>query len=186
MSEKEARTHVRIDDRILLRFRRLTPEEFQEKMLRYRTGEESPWIDPLRPPGEARKLDYHLKKLREKNRDLAEVLEILALRMDRLLLDMKAEEIRREFREISANLSGAGLRVPLGERPQVGDLYELDIGLLPEYYFFRAYGEVVRLEDSEVAFRFVWITEDDQDRLVQHVFRKQILQIQISRRAVEK
>ncbi|RUM89158.1 MAG: hypothetical protein DSZ24_01840 [Thermodesulfatator sp.] len=185
MPEKETRTHVRVDDRILLRLRPLSLEEFQKKIARYRSGEESPWIDPLRSPGEARKLDYHLKKLREKNRDLAEILEIMALKMDRLLVHLKSEEVLREFREVQANISGAGLRVPVENPPQVGEIFELDIGLLPDYYFFRVYGEVVRVEDSQVAFKFIWITEEDLDRLVQHVFRRQLLLIQASRRAVK-
>ncbi len=180
----EGRQHVRIDDRILIRYRRITPEEFQEKVARYRSGEEEPWIDPLRTPGEARKLNYHLQKLREKNRDLAEILEILALKLDRLLVEAKSE-VLKQFQEIKVNISGAGIRFEMDPLPRVGEIFEFDLGLLPEYQFIRAYGEVVRVEGREAAFKFIWITEEDVDRLVQHIFRKQLLQIQASRRAVK-
>ncbi|WP_297055298.1 PilZ domain-containing protein [Thermosulfurimonas sp.] len=183
-NSSEARQHVRIDDRILIRYRRISPEEFAQRIAKYRTGEEEPWIDPLRTPRESRKLSYHLQKLREKNRDLAEVLEILALKLDRLLVEVKSEALK-EFREVVANISGAGIRFPIEPLPAVGDLFELDLGLLPEYEFLRCYGEVVRLEEKEAAFKFVWITEEDRDRLVQHIFRKQLLQIQASRRTIK-
>ncbi len=181
--EKELRSHVRIDDRVLLRYRQITPEEFQQKLELFRSGKEIPWIDPFRTPGEARKLSYHLKKLWEKNKDLAEVLEILALKLDRILLTLK-EDALKDYQEVPVNISGAGIRFAMESPPEVGALFELDIGLLPEYYFFRAYGEVVRVEGSEVAFKFVWIREEDVDRLVQNIFKKQILQIQASKRAV--
>ncbi len=180
----EGRQHVRIDDHILIRYRRITPEEFREKVARYQSGEEDPWIDPLRSPGESRKLTYHLQKLREKNRDLAEILEILALKLDRLLVEAKSE-ILKHFKEIKVNISGAGLRFEIDPLPQIGEIFELDLGLLPEYQFIRAYGEVVRVEGREAAFKFIWITEDDVDRLVQHIFRKQLLRIQASRRTVK-
>jgi len=185
MEKKEqGRQHVRIDDRVLLRYRRLSPEEFREKVSRYQAGEEEPWVDPIRTPGEARRLNYHLQKLREKNRDLSEILEILALKLDRLLVEAKSEALK-EFREVKVNISGAGIRFELDPLPEPGDIFEFDIGLLPEYHFVRAYGEVVRVEGREAAFKFIWITEEDVDRVVQHVFRKQLLQIQASRRAVK-
>jgi len=182
--DREVRTHLRIDDRILLKYRKISPEEFQKKIALYKSGKESPWIDPLRGPGEVKKLNYHLKRLWEKNRDLAEILEILALKLDRILLTLK-QEILRDFQEVAVNISGAGLRFALKPLPDMGEIFEFDIGLLPEYYFFRAYGEVVRVEDKETAFKFIWLTEEDLDRLVQHIFKKQLLQIQASKRVVE-
>jgi len=182
--EKNLRTHVRINDRILIKYRRISQEEFQQKMALYKSGKESPWIDPFRKPGEVKKLNYHLKKLWEKNRDLAEILEILILKLDRILLTLREESLR-EFREVAVNISGAGLRFAMEPLPNIGEIFEFDIGLLPEYYFFRAYGEVVRVEDKEAAFKFIWLTEEDLDKLVQHIFKQQLLQIQASKRTVK-
>ncbi len=182
--EREARTHVRIDDTVLIKFRKVSLEEFQKKIEAYNSGKESPWIDPLRAPGEARKLNYHLKKLWEKNRDLAEVLEILATKLDRILLNLNKEALK-DFKEVRVNISGAGIRLEMDPLPEVGDIFELDIGLLPDYYFFRVYAEVVRVEDGQAAMKFVWIKEEDLDKLVQNIFKKQLLQIQLSKRAVK-
>jgi len=186
MSE-EKRSYIRIHDCILLRYQKLSKEELEAKLEEYRKGKDQPWIDPIRPPGEARKQEALLKKLRERDRELAGLLEILNQKLDRILIHLFGADYLKGFVEIEANLSAGGLRVPLPEEPQIGEVFELDIGLMPEWYFFRAYGEVVRVEKKEdggfeVAFKFIWITEADQDRLVQHIFRQQVLQLQACKR----
>ena len=178
---KESRTHVRIEDRILVKYQKLSWEKFEERIKHYQEGLESPWIDPIRTPGEARKISYHLKRLWEKNRDLAEILEILTLKLDRILLKLQ-EELLKDYQEVLVNISGAGLRMPMKPLPEVGEVFEFDMVLLPEYHFFRTYGEVVRVEEKEAAFKFLWIAEDDLERLIQHIFKKQLLQIQLSKR----
>lgn len=190
MSE-EKRSYIRIYDRILLRYQRLSREEFEERLREYQEGKAQPWIDPIRPPGEVRKLESLLKKLRERDRDLAGLLELLHHKMDRILVYLMGPECLKGFTEVEANLSAGGMRVPLDEEVCEGDIFELDIGLLPEWCFLRTYGQVVRVdkgsgERREVAFRFIWITEGDQDRLVQHIFRQQILQLQASKRIIKR
>ncbi len=184
---KEKRSYIRIYDRILLRYQRLSPEEFEQRVQEYQEGKDQPWIDPIRPPGEVRKLESLLKKLRERDRDLAGIMELLHQKIDRILIHLLGPECLKGFREVEANLSAGGIRVPLKEEVKEGEIFELDLGLLPEWSFMRTYGEVVRVEEGrtgekEVAFRFIWITEGDQDRLVQHIFRQQVLQLQASRR----
>ncbi len=186
MSE-EKRHHIRIYDRVLLRLKPLKREEFEKKLANYKEGKEKPWIDPIRPPGEVVKLESYLKRLREKDRELAGVLEILNQKLDRILIHFLGEEFLKGFRETEANLSAGGLRVRLSHEPKPGDLYEIDLGLLPEWLFLKTFGEVVRVENCdsqgcEVAFKFIWITEADQDKLVQHIFRQQVLQLKASRR----
>ncbi len=186
MSE-EKRSYIRIYDRILLRYQRLTKEEFEQRVKEYKEGKAQPWIDPIRPPGEVRKLESLLKKLRERDRELAGLMELLHHKMDRILIHLMGPDCLKGFREVEANLSAGGMRVPLDEEVNPGDIFELDLGLLPEWCFLRIYGEVVRIEEGpegrrEVAFKFIWITEGDQDRLVQHIFRQQVLQLQASKR----
>ncbi|NPA48999.1 MAG: PilZ domain-containing protein [Thermodesulfobacteria bacterium] len=186
MSE-EKRHHIRIYDHILLRLKPLKREEFEKKLENFREGKEKPWIDPIRPPGEVVKFESYLKRLREKDRELAGIMQILNQKLDRILIHLLGDDFLKGFQEVEANLSAGGLRVRLEEEPAVGDLYEIDLGLLPEWLFLKTFGEVVRVEnctDSEcdVAFKFIWITEADQDKLVQHVFRQQVLQLQASRR----
>ncbi len=186
MSE-EKRHYIRIYDRVFLRLKPLTREDFEKKLANYKDGKEKPWIDPIRPPGEVAKLESNLKRLREKDRELAGILEILNQKLDRILIHLLGEEFLKGFREVEVNLSAGGIRVKLSQKPKQGELYEIDLGLLPEWLFLKTFGEVVRVEDCdadgcEVAFKFIWITEADQDKLVQHIFRQQVLQLQASRR----
>ncbi len=185
---EEKRSYIRIYDRILLRYQRLSKEEFERRVQEYQEGKAQPWIDPIRPPGEVRKLESMLKKLRERDRELAGLMKLLHHKMDRILIHLMGPECLKGFREVEANLSAGGMRVILEEEVQPGDIFELDLGLLPEWCFLRTYGEVVRIDQKqkegsrEVAFKFIWITEGDQDRLVQHIFRQQVLQLQASKR----
>ena len=186
MSE-EKRNYIRIYDRILLRCKKISREEFERKLENFREGKEHPWIDPIHSPGEVSKLESFLKKLRDEQRELAGVLEIINQKLDRLLINLLGEKLLKGFREVEANLSAGGLRVVLSEETKEGDIYEIDLGLLPDWVFLKTFGEVVRanqIEDSqwEVAFKFIWITEADQDRLVRHIFRQQVLQLQATKR----
>ncbi len=186
MSE-EKRNYIRIYDHVLLRLKKLDRQQFERKLENFREGKEHPWIDPIRPPGEAVKVESLLKKLREENRELAGLLEILNHKLDRILIHLLGDEFLRGFREVEANLSAGGIRVVIPEEPQVGDIYEIDLGLLPDWIFLKTFGEVVRVEECEdgfceVAFKFIWITEADQDRLVRHIFRQQVLQLKATRR----
>ncbi len=185
MSE-EKRHYIRVCDRIYIKCQKLSKHEFENKIKEYELGKELPWIDPLHPPGEARKWESLLKKLRERDRELAGLFEILEQKLDRILVNLVGPKCLKGFVKVEADISGGGLKVILPEKPALGEIFELDIGLIPEWYFFRAYGEVVRTKKLgnkyEVAFKFIWITETDQDRLVQHVFRQQVLQLQAKKR----
>ncbi|HHI97691.1 MAG TPA: PilZ domain-containing protein [Thermodesulfatator atlanticus] len=186
MSE-EKRRFIRIYDRVLLRLKPLAREEFEQKLANFREGKERPWIDPVRPPGEVVKFESFLKRLRERDRELAGILQILNQKLDRILIHLLGKEFLKGFQEVEANISAGGLRVRLDNAPQPGQLYEIDLGLLPDWIFLKTFGEVIRVDECEeggyeVAFKFVWITEADQDKLVQHIFRQQVLQIQASKR----
>ncbi|WP_022852432.1 PilZ domain-containing protein [Thermodesulfatator atlanticus] len=186
MSE-EKRNYIRIYDHVLLRLKPLSREEFERKLENYREGKESPWIDPIRPPGEVLKLETYLKRLRDKDRDLAGVLQILNHKLDRILIKLLGEEFLEGFQETEANLSAGGLRIRFPKKLEVGAIFEIDLGLLPDWIFIKTFGEVIRVEKSEengyeVAFKFIWITEADQDKLVQHIFRQQVLQLKATKR----
>lgn len=184
----EKRNYIRVYDRILLRLKPLSRKEFEKRLAEFKEGKETPWIDPIHPPGEMAKLESYLKRLRERDRELAGLLEIINQKLDRVLIGLLGKEALEGFQEVTANLSAGGLKARLRLKPKPGDLFELDLGLLPEWIFLKTFGEVVRVEncegeECEVAFKFVWLTEADQDKLVQHIFRQQVLQIQASKRA---
>ncbi len=184
---EEKRNYIRIYDRILLRLRPLDRQTFERKLESFCQGKEHPWIDPIHSPGEVAKMESYIKRLREENRELAGVLELLNQKLDRILINLIGKEFLRDFQEIEANISAGGLRAIIPEKPEIGDVYEIDLGLLPDWIFMKTFGEVVRIEEieegkCEVAFKFIWITEADQDRLVRHIFRQQVLQIKAMKR----
>lgn len=184
---EEKRNYIRIYDRVLLRLKRLDRETFERKLEDFCQGREQPWIDPIHSPGEVAKMESFIKRLREDNRELAGVLELLNQKIDRILIHLVGQEFLQEFREVEANISAGGMRAVIPEKPEIGDVYEIDLGLLPDWIFMKTFGEVVRIEECEdgsceVAFKFIWITEADQDRLVRHIFRQQVLQIKAMKR----
>ncbi len=188
----EKRESIRIKDRILLGFKEIPEEIYRQKLDEYMQGLKDPWIESTHPS--VRKgTKKHLKRLREKDPDLASVLEIMDQKLNLLLNMMGSDELSGPkghcTRLCKVDLSAKGLAFPQEKTVEPGTLLDLNIGLLPEHYFFNCFGKVVRTDKKDdsflVAVKFIWITEDDQEKLIEHIFSRQVLQLRMRRKKKE-
>ena len=188
---KDRRGHNRITDRILLQFRPVEKEEFKEIINAYQEGIASPWSTYSHPEF-ARGIWEHTQKIRKKDEALASVLEILNQKLGIILnlLGAEKDEITND-KPKTVNLSASGFALVASKSILVGRILEMDIGLLPQRFFFRCYGQVTRCakikdrESYKMAIKFIWIIEDDQERLIEHIFQRQTLQLRLRRKQKE-
>jgi len=185
----ERRTHIRVKSRILLRFEPMESEEFQRL-----SGAGDGWAElPLLPgPSDLIRTgtERHIRTLRENQEPLAAVLDSidkkLTLIMNLLTLGHEEENLREHL----VDLSASGIAFDHGEPFPKGQNLRMDLVPFPSCERITTFGEVVRCtrkaEDKHrIAARFSWIRPDDQDRLVEHVFYLQTLQLKIRRKKRE-
>lgn len=192
MTKNDRRSHIRIQDQILLHYRRVNKGDYEKAVESYREGTASPWT-PSAHPHFLVSLHGVIKKLREKDEVLADVIELLDQKLTLILnlIDGK-RETECPARPHLVDLSATGLAFVDSDAISVGDFLEMEIGLLPSHSFFHCYGEVVRSEPDtkdksqrRIAVRFIWITESDQERLIEHIFQRQVLQLRLRRQQLE-
>jgi hypothetical protein len=184
-TEADRRSHIRIRDRVLLHFRPIEKEEYQKTITAYQNGTASPWIGGS-PPALGKSIQSHIKRIRDRDEALANILEAMDQKLGLILslLNADREEITAEPHEV--DLSAAGIAFLSPSELPVGQIMEIDLGLLPQRIFLRCYGEVVRCEKTKgrgiaTAVSFLWITEDDKDRLIEHIFQRQVLLLRLRR-----
>jgi len=191
MSKKnhDRRSHIRIKDQILLEYREISKEEFINTLNEYKKGTKVPW-NQCNHPYFSQSLHGALKKLKEKDENLGKVLELIDQKLDLIinLLDAsKKEKVSAKLYKVDISAMGLGF---LSKEPiKVGQYLDLTIGLLPAKIFINCFGKVIRCSEHEggykVAVKFVWISEADQDKLIEHIFQRQVLQLRLRREIKE-
>ncbi len=183
---EDRRAHIRIVDRILFSFKFMDKKEYEALIEKVLSGAEQPFEEYSMQWG-LPKIDAPLRKLREKDEALAKVLDIIDTKLN-LILNLLNLRLRKDTptQEVTVDISAAGLSFPYPEMIKEGQILQMDIGLLPEQYFFRCFGEVVRnqKDDDEgykIGVKFIWITEQDRERLIEHIFQQQVLQLRLRR-----
>jgi len=190
--EMEKRESIRIKDRILLGFREITEDTYRQRLDEYMAGLKDPWIESTHPT--VRKgIRKHLKRLKDKDPDLAAVLEVLDEKLNILMGHLGGDEAsganHHQTRLCKVDLSAKGVAFTSERAFEPGTILDLHIGLLPEHYFFNCFGRVVRKDEKNgnhfLAIKFIWITEDDQEKLIEHIFGRQVLQLRMRRKKKE-
>ncbi len=183
---EDRRAHIRIVDRILFSFKFMDKKEYEALIEKVLSGAEQPFEEYSMQWG-LPKIDAPLRKLREKDEALAKVLDIIDTKLN-LILNLLNLRLRKDTptQEVTVDISAAGLSFHYPEMIKEGQILQMDIGLLPEQYFFRCFGEVVRnqKDDDEgykIGVKFIWITEQDRERLIEHIFQQQVLQLRLRR-----
>ncbi len=190
---QEQRDSIRIKDKILLSFHPVSVDEFKTSVKNYMEGTEDPWVDTCHPTFQ-KDIKAHLKNIKEKDKDLAAVLEILDQKLNMILGLMDTGEtcekdgIPKKLYKVDLSAKGIGFLTKKGLSK--GTILKLSIGLLPEHYFFTCFGQIVRNQPQEEgAFngvKFIWITEDDQEKLIEHIFSRQVIYLRMRRQQKEK
>ena len=187
MSE-EKRKSIRIKDKILLSFHPVSEEEYQTRVKDYVEGVDDPWVGSCHPLFN-KDIKAHLKNIRDKDKDLAAVLEVLDQKLNLILGLVGTEEacgkanLPKKLYKVDLSARGIGFHTDK-EIPK-GTILDLAIGLLPEHYFFNCFGKVVRTEKRPDGYflgvKFLWITEDDKEKLIEHIFSRQVIYLRMRR-----
>ena len=184
--EKNKRRCIRIKDRILLNYQRIPEEECKNRVDQFISGQQVPWDQETVP--HFKKIDGFLKKIRGDNEALAQVLGVLDEKLSFLigrLVEMSGEEGDEMGKPVAVDISAACMGFVSGECLSPGETLEMTIGLLPEHYFFKAFGRVIRSEKRNnqwfSAVEFLWMNEEAKEKLVEHIFARQLQQLRMRR-----
>ncbi len=187
--EHDRRSHIRIKDQILLEYKEISAEELRETLNAYKEGTKVPWSQ-CNHPYFSQSLHGALKRLKEKDENLGKVLELIDQKLDlilNLLDSSRKEECPGKLYKV--DISAMGLAFLSKEPLKVGQYLDLTIGLLPAKIFINCFGKVIRCSQYEdlykIAVKFVWISEADQDKLIEHIFQRQVLQLRLRREIKE-
>jgi hypothetical protein len=188
---KDKRAYVRIRDQVFLRFRAIDAEEYAKAGPLCRHGMDSQW-PATEVLSASRKIDLYIQRMREKDDALANILEAFDQKLD-YILDILMMHMANGMPDepYIVELSAAGMAFSYHSPVPQGQVLEIDLGLLPERSFLRCYGKVVRCEDDRrggfaIAIEFICINNVDQDRLIEHVFKKQMAHLQLLRKERDK
>lgn len=182
-NSQERRRFYRINDRVSLNYRVVQPADLEKEIVR--TSRKQKEMAELRNAVYAidARLDVINQQLKEDNPVLAEVLTLfqrkIALHESMLGIDDFDDSAFSQAREI--NLSANGLafdaETPLSE----GSCLKLELVTYPEHHYIRVFANVVKcyqLQDDRssgyhVAVEFRSISNEDEEKIVNHIFKKQ-------------
>ncbi|MDF1613727.1 PilZ domain-containing protein [Desulfurivibrio dismutans] len=188
---RNRRGAVRATDRVLLAYKKVSPEKFEDITEDYRQG-----ISIYTQEGLADIQMYvgaqaALDRMRLKDPDMADFLKHLDNKVNLLLKRVKGERgVFDALKMQKVNLSAKGLAFYAFEAFQPGEIVEVHLALLPAYTFLYFFVRVVKC-DSEgehqgktiyrVGSEFALLMEEDRDKLVQHSFKQQSMALRSRR-----
>lgn len=173
------RAHMRMDVTILLQYRKLTPQQYEDMEEKDfsscdEASSESFSLHPFMEEKEKEKVAEHvdpfvINSLIDINTKLSLVLSMLSHEEHCIFTQQPTE----------ANLSEGGIGFTMNEEVEKGQLLEMEI-LMPSFptAVMKVWGKVVRtspLPDggNRVGVEYTHIKEEDQDRIVHFLFKKQ-------------
>lgn len=183
--DNNRREAVRVADRILISFDRLSPQEYKAILDDYSRG-----IMPSRREG-AYEIEAFvgtqnaLQRMREREEDLADFLQHLDTKINMVLSKLQGKPSPMDnLTLLEVSLSGVGIAFFLDHPMTVNDFLALNIVLLPNFSYIHCFGRVVTCEEKEdrrepektgyrIAVEFTLIMEDDREKLMQHSFKLQ-------------
>lgn len=188
---RNRRTAVRATDRVLLAYKKVTPEKYEDIAEDYRQG-----ISIYTQEGMGDVQIYigahtALERLRKKDPDLADYLRHLDNKLNILMKRVKGERsIFDALKMQKVSISGSGIAFFSFEEFAPGDIIELHLALLPTYTYLYFFAKVTQCDqDSEhqgrpiyrIGSEFALMMEEDREKLVQHNFKQQSLALRSRR-----
>ncbi|MDZ7641977.1 MAG: PilZ domain-containing protein [Desulfurivibrio sp.] len=180
---RERRQAVRATDRVMLAYKKISPEKFEGISEDYRQG-----ISIYTQEGMSDVQMYigahtALDRLRGRDPDLADFLRHLDNKLNILMKRVKGERsIFDALKMQKISLSGVGIAFYTFEEFTPGELLEIHLALLPAYQYLFFYVRVTHCDQEGehqgrpiylVGTEFALIMDDDREKLVQHNFKKQ-------------
>ncbi|MEF3168166.1 MAG: PilZ domain-containing protein [Deltaproteobacteria bacterium] len=184
----ERRSHIRIQDTILFRWEPISEEECRRLTCPPFDGVTAETLCHLPSPGA---MDNRLKVIREAHGPLASYLESIDRKLT-LILNLLSinQEKDAGLKKHVVDLSAAGIAFDSPEFVPVNTCIRMWIALLPSHELLTTVGTVKRVDSStpniyRIAVKFDWVTEEHQDRLIEHIFHRQMLQLRMRRKKME-
>ncbi len=185
----ERRRYFRIEDEVILASHKMTEQEKLKGLERFKKGEvHYPDTVGLFLSMEADLIDA-LQSISAKQPELAEVLELINRKINLVARKMAVSDSMHTLLDESpqaVSLSASGISFESMIQHKQGDEIQLEMVLLPEKVYIFCFGVVVdcapqiQTDDTPVmgAYRvnvdFSTIRDDDTERLVQHIMRKEV------------
>ncbi len=184
---QERRRFYRINDKVSLNYRVIQPGDLQKEL--DRTSRKQKELAELRNAALAidARLDVINSQLQNDNPVLAEILALfqrkMALHEAMLGVDDYDESAFSQAREI--NLSASGLAFDAETPLKEGTSLKLELVTYPEHHYISVFASVVncqalkndRASGYRVAVDFRSISDEDEEKIVHHIFKKQAEEI---------
>ncbi len=179
----ERRRYFRVHDHIILEYQPLAESEREEIIKALRDDNPSRHLIASSFSSTSQQMQYVLRKIQEREPEIALYLQTLNEKMDLLArqLAMETTELtQRTPRRV--DISAAGVCFEAAEPVEPGQLMDLKMMLFPSLDYIRAVGRVVRCAETRetpqapgfsIAVDFDYLRDDDRELLVQHVVKKQ-------------
>lgn len=190
MQSEEQRSHIRVRDRVYLKIDLIDNKKHDTLIKGLNEGSE-PFLGEDSRIIASHNIHDTINKIRDKDAALATVLESLDNKLSMILNLLQNSEESTQYQLYNVDISAAGLNIATQKPLNTGQCLELIIGLLPRHYFFRAFGKVVRVEQKKenhynIGISFTWMTEDDKEALIEHIFNIQVVQLRMRRKKMER
>ncbi len=187
------RQSVRVTDRVMLAIYPVSAEKMQAVAKDFQQG-----ISPYNQEGLADIQMFigaqsALAKLRERDSDLADFLQHLDNKMNMMLKQVRGGESPLDALTMrKANLSANGIAFCTDAPARLDEIVEIHVVLLPVYTYVYSFGKVVACDPApegeesgckfRVALEFVFLLDEDREKIIQHTFKQQSLALRNRRR----
>lgn len=186
---QERRRFFRIDDTLGVAYRKLTEEE-----LKNYDGDQLCPVDALNLIASYdTKIANLVGQLRTKDGLVAEIFETLNAKLNTVIdqLDLDNELVQRVAHRVQeVNISACGMGLFIDEEIPPGQTISLDLLLKPSQLHLMCYAEIVASAPAEeegmffTRMDFINMTPHDQEVLIQHIVRRQGLQLRELRETI--
>ena len=180
------RQSVRVTDRVMLAIHPVSADKMQAVVKDFQQG-----ISPYNQEGLTDIQMFigaqsALANLRERDADLADFLQHLDNKMNMMLKQVKGGESPLDALVMrKANISANGIAVYSDAPARLDEIVEIHLVLLPAYTYVYSFGKVIACDPApegeesgskfRVALEFVFLLEEDREKIIQHTFKQQSL-----------
>ncbi|MFQ6757141.1 MAG: PilZ domain-containing protein [Deltaproteobacteria bacterium] len=180
------RQSVRVTDRVMLAVHPVSAEKIQAVSRDFQQG-----ISPYNQEGLTDIQMFigaqsALAKLRERDADLADFLQHLDNKMNMMLKQVKGGESPLDALVMrKANISANGIAFYTDSPLRLDEIVEIHVVLLPAYIYVYSFGKVIACDPApeeeesgckfRVALEFVFLLDEDREKIIQHTFKQQSL-----------
>jgi len=180
------RQSVRVTDRIMLAIHPVSAEKMQAVADDFQQG-----ISPYNQEGLTDIQMFigaqsALAKLRERDGDLADFLQHLDNKMNIMLKQARGGESPLDALVMrKANISANGIAFCSDAPARLDEIVEIHVVLLPSYTYVYSFGKVIACDPASeeeesgckfrVALEFVFLLDEDREKIIQHTFKQQSL-----------